>query len=138
METIIGRCSLCSGDVVKDMGAYYETPKARCLSCGATEAPPDVVIQMRKPQDDRLTQILKQGYGEALQKKLQDAVSKQELPANRDLHAIYRKPCPHCQPIPMGGQLTPMHVIDYGQYSGNGQPSPHFTTGADSQAVIRI
>lgn len=48
MEHPIGTCSLCGGTVVKETGPYWSVvpPVGHCLSCGATEGPPQMVIQM--------------------------------------------------------------------------------------------
>jgi hypothetical protein len=97
VETPIGRCSLCSGTVVKETGSWLGTqpPVARCTSCGASEAPPDRVIPMQK-QDTKasLQAQLLEAARQYNQRAAVDAISKQFLPP--------AKPCPHCGPIPMG------------------------------------
>jgi hypothetical protein len=103
METPIGRCSLCAGTVVRDesLYAYPSRPRARCTSCGATEAPPDKVIPMEKRQPVNLDALRKDLQGQLREAFRQntlppvDAIGKQFLPP--------QKPCPHCGPIPMGG-----------------------------------
>ncbi len=51
METPIGRCSLCGGTVVKDLGPYWSVvpPVAHCQACGAVEAAPERVVPMTRP-----------------------------------------------------------------------------------------
>lgn len=47
-EQTIGRCSICGGDVVGHVGAWWATippPPAKCSQCGAVEAR-GPVIQM--------------------------------------------------------------------------------------------
>ena len=41
MNQVIGRCSICGGEVVGHVGAWWATippPPAKCSSCGAVEA----------------------------------------------------------------------------------------------------
>lgn len=46
----IGECSICGGDVIGWVGAYWSTvppPPPRCVNCGAVSAAHDSVIPMR-------------------------------------------------------------------------------------------
>jgi hypothetical protein len=136
METIIGRCSLCSGDVVKatspdaiwEEGTFRAPSRvARCRACVAIEAPPDKVIPMRKPPVKDLQADLQRAFGEQFAKqqqtRLQDAIANERYlqPA---------KHCPRCGPILLGGQLQ--QVLPGLAYSSYSQPLlPQAQLGGD-------
>lgn len=48
-EQVIGRCSICGGDVVCHQGAWWGTipPVPHCVSCGAVQDNRGPVIPMR-------------------------------------------------------------------------------------------
>ncbi|HXP50981.1 MAG TPA: hypothetical protein VN922_13565 [Bacteroidia bacterium] len=57
MYEIIGKCSICGGQVEAFVGPWFGTtpPRARCKSCGAVEARSTTVIPMvpsSHPRDD--------------------------------------------------------------------------------------
>jgi hypothetical protein len=51
MYSVIGRCSLCDGDVLGFTGPWFGTtpPRSYCSKCGAVEARNSSVIPMERP-----------------------------------------------------------------------------------------
>ena len=50
-ETVVGRCSLCGGDVLAWTAPYYHSvvpPPLRCSGCGATRKNPRPLIVMEE------------------------------------------------------------------------------------------
>jgi hypothetical protein len=130
-EKLIGRCSECGGDVVKrseddliEARAFVtaEALRARCLDCGATEAPPDVVVQMRRvPQQEQVRNQLRE-----LQERLEKTRPSVDLIAKERFLLPSQPACGVCGRPGCLVYHGPMHVIDYGQYTGIGAP---FTAG---------
>jgi hypothetical protein len=127
VETPIGRCSLCQGTVVKETGAWMGTqpPRARCTSCGATEAPPARVIEMEKPKGKDLQVDLQKAFAEQVakqqQKRLEDAVANERFLPKPDLSLVYRPSC-RCWEIPVGQRNAVVQVelpqgATFGQFS---------------------
>lgn len=49
MSQIVGKCSICGGDVV--FPSMMVNPKCYCTKCGAVEKPRLPVIPMEQPKD---------------------------------------------------------------------------------------
>jgi hypothetical protein len=100
VETPIGRCSLCAGTVVREdlsgPNVPKTAPRARCLDCGATEAPPEKTIKMELRTLSAQLDAQKLNQNDLL-RKLQEGLAKRQeaerfLPqAPRDFLAPYQQ-----------------------------------------------